>query len=482
MDPQLPPGGGPPQKPIWAPLFVDDLVRRDMEVRNSDDNGQTWNPGTDFADSFFDVFFALRVEGNNPTLPPIVGFPNMLMELGPRYLAAAEALQPLIDEMDLIIPIEPTPPLPQMKIDVEILQLSLTSIGNQMLTGNPINPGPFQQGAFSLFDLGNQFQSLIPISPSFEFAARHCQAMGDGLQEMANMVPTGFPTPIEQDAFLWGHWSRMMPRSTHLAQSGLPSMEIHLDLQDMNNWWPDAISSGAEVHLSDLDNDTGAIDFVRWSITHDGRITVPLLGIPHSSSSFSEGPPVPPIRVWVKPPTHLAGAFVGPLFDGLSIPMTLPAGDVNGDNCIDATDVAMVQADQGLGGEFAASVPPTDVNHNGMVNAADLLIVTGNVGLCGAPLFDCNGNSTEDSYDIATGGSLDGNGNGVPDECEAPLCPADITGNNVVDIDDLLTVINGWGGCAPPCPPSCAADVDDDCDVDIDDLLAVINSWGPCGP
>jgi hypothetical protein len=190
----------------------------------------------------------------------------------------------------------------------------------------------------------------------------------------------------------------------------------------------------------------------------------------------------PPVRVWAKAPTHLAGEFVGPLFDGMTITLSAAAGDVNGDNCIDATDVAMVQADQGLGGEFAASVPPTDVNHNGMVNAADLIIVTGNVGLCGAPLFDCNGNSTEDSYDIASGGSADGNGNGVPDECEAPLCPADITGNNVVDIDDLLAVINGWGGCAPPCPPSCAPDVDGDCDVDIDDLLTVINGWGPCGP
>jgi V8-like Glu-specific endopeptidase len=61
-------------------------------------------------------------------------------------------------------------------------------------------------------------------------------------------------------------------------------------------------------------------------------------------------------------------------------------------------------------------------------------------------------------------------------------CPADIvpgSGNGVVNIDDLLTVINGWGACPPVCP----ADVHPPGGngmVNIDDLLRVINSWGPC--
>jgi hypothetical protein len=53
----------------------------------------------------------------------------------------------------------------------------------------------------------------------------------------------------------------------------------------------------------------------------------------------------------------------------------------------------------------------------------------------------------------------------------------------MVNIDDLLMVINGWGPCAAPCPPpgfGCHADIDNDCDVDIDELLIVINNWGPC--
>jgi hypothetical protein len=53
-------------------------------------------------------------------------------------------------------------------------------------------------------------------------------------------------------------------------------------------------------------------------------------------------------------------------------------------------------------------------------------------------------------------------------------CPADITGNGAVDVDDLLFVINSWGGGAGP------ADITGNGAVDVDDLLAVINAWGSC--
>jgi hypothetical protein len=56
--------------------------------------------------------------------------------------------------------------------------------------------------------------------------------------------------------------------------------------------------------------------------------------------------------------------------------------------------------------------------------------------------------------------------------CAAP-CPADITGNSLVDVDDLLAVINGWGTSGP-------ADITGNGTVDVDDLLAVVNAWGAC--
>jgi hypothetical protein len=55
------------------------------------------------------------------------------------------------------------------------------------------------------------------------------------------------------------------------------------------------------------------------------------------------------------------------------------------------------------------------------------------------------------------------------------LCPADVTGNGTVGIDDLLAVINNWGQMGPN-----PADVTGNGIVNIDDLLAVINAWGAC--
>src|SRR2546426_370153 len=63
--------------------------------------------------------------------------------------------------------------------------------------------------------------------------------------------------------------------------------------------------------------------------------------------------------------------------------------------------------------------------------------------------------------------------------CNA-LCPGDINQTGVTNIDDLLSVINGWGPCAAPFPPYCPADINHNCVVNIDDLLGVINGWGPC--
>ena len=52
-------------------------------------------------------------------------------------------------------------------------------------------------------------------------------------------------------------------------------------------------------------------------------------------------------------------------------------------------------------------------------------------------------------------------------------------GNGVVNVDDLLAVIGGWGACGQPCS-SCLADTNGDCVVNVDDLLAVVAAWGPC--
>jgi glucose/arabinose dehydrogenase len=54
---------------------------------------------------------------------------------------------------------------------------------------------------------------------------------------------------------------------------------------------------------------------------------------------------------------------------------------------------------------------------------------------------------------------------------------ADIDGNGVVDVDDLIAVILNWGECWGG-PPVCPADIDGSGRVDVDDLVTVILHWG----
>jgi probable HAF family extracellular repeat protein len=54
-------------------------------------------------------------------------------------------------------------------------------------------------------------------------------------------------------------------------------------------------------------------------------------------------------------------------------------------------------------------------------------------------------------------------------------CPADVDGDDAVNVPDLLAVLAAWGPCA-----GCPEDIDGDGIVGIDDLLAVLQAWGPC--
>jgi hypothetical protein len=93
---------------------------------------------------------------------------------------------------------------------------------------------------------------------------------------------------------------------------------------------------------------------------------------------------------------------------------------------------------------------------------------------------DCNENAICDDIDIAIGTSLDRNGNGIPDECETV---GDVTGDGLVNADDLIAVILAWGPCPvlpPPPAQSCPADIappGGDGLVDAADLVLVVLNW-----
>jgi len=59
-------------------------------------------------------------------------------------------------------------------------------------------------------------------------------------------------------------------------------------------------------------------------------------------------------------------------------------------------------------------------------------------------------------------------------EYQAPACPADVTGDGVVDVLDLIEVLDAWGESGGP------ADVTGDGIVDVLDLIEVLYGWGAC--
>ena len=56
-----------------------------------------------------------------------------------------------------------------------------------------------------------------------------------------------------------------------------------------------------------------------------------------------------------------------------------------------------------------------------------------------------------------------------------PACVADVTGDGVVGVSDVLALIASWGNCN-----GCSADIDGNGVVNVSDLLSVIEAWGPC--
>jgi len=56
----------------------------------------------------------------------------------------------------------------------------------------------------------------------------------------------------------------------------------------------------------------------------------------------------------------------------------------------------------------------------------------------------------------------------------ATPCQGDLTGDGVVDVNDLLQVITAWDGPGP------GGDANHDGVVDVNDMLLVISHWGVC--
>ena len=106
-------------------------------------------------------------------------------------------------------------------------------------------------------------------------------------------------------------------------------------------------------------------------------------------------------------------------------------------------------------------------------------IDAGNDGLLPDDLLDLDGDGNMAEVlplDMAEGVRVEGISVDIgPIEYLHADCYADIDGDGLVSVADLLSVISFWGPCS-----GCSEDIDASGTVDVADLLAVIGAWGPC--
>ena len=57
-------------------------------------------------------------------------------------------------------------------------------------------------------------------------------------------------------------------------------------------------------------------------------------------------------------------------------------------------------------------------------------------------------------------------------DAELETLPCDVTGDGVIDTNDILGVLADWGTC-----PGCPSDTNDDDIVDVNDVLNVLGCW-----
>ena len=122
-----------------------------------------------------------------------------------------------------------------------------------------------------------------------------------------------------------------------------------------------------------------------------------------------------------------------------------------------------------------------DCDGNGVHDAIDIALGTlldcdldGVPDTCGRGdlTADCDMNGVPDACEIRLGSATDNNTNGVPDNCE---CMGDVDHNGAVNVDDLLEILIAWGDPTPG-----DADLTGDGIVDSQDLVMVLQGWGTC--
>lgn len=433
--------GPPPDANLFRPWFYG------LNVFYTDD-GQQFRPGVDFSSAFYDAWLRMQViaplDPNNidPVGPPAPGnFAETTQALAPGFFGAGQAVMDLVPELDDVLFHEPDPLVGNIRVDVEIVALSLTSIGQQLGSGVFNPPDPYFQLRDALGALGDDLRLLGTNmrTQRFQNAADILNVMLEGANEAGAQVAAGLPNTASQDLFLWGLMNRLKPNMQHFATTMLPHVCIQFDLGDYV--WAPTSSEGATVVIQNASNGEILDEFVT-PVSDLGTIYLPI---------FDQNVP---LRVRFKLPTHLSRVVEIPNpSDGLRVNAgPLVPADVNGDNCVDAADLLQVSNDQGRGGPDAPIIPSSDVNADGLIDATDLSITQANIGQCG---------------DDLPGG--------------AP-CPGDVDGDGVISLRDLAQLLAAFGSSKGDPRYNPNADFNNDGVISLEDLAVQLGVFGTACP
>lgn len=417
----------------------------DLTTYYSDDLSQPLHEVNDFASTAYGAWRALQItapldpNGMDPNGPPAPSdFVPLLQFVGPGYVQAGNEFIALRNEIDDVRVHEPNPLMDQVRVDVEIIGLSLMSIGNNWSAG-VTGPMPlYIQLQSGVQNLSNHMIQVAAQTGSQRYlnASATLQSMRQGVDEAINQLALGLPDPCSQDLFTWGMMSRFNESLRHLGSACMPHIRLHLNLG--NYHWYGSSVAGAQVTTQDMASDE-IVDIESTPVSD--METIDVVQIDGAAT---------PVRLRVKLPTHLSRVVEIPApFDGMNIVLPpLIQGDANGDNCVDALDLQLVLDAQGQGGPDAEHIPSADVDGSGLVDGDDLLIVQANQGQCGEELT-------------------------IP-----PVCLGDVDNDYDVDITDVALLLASFGSTSGNPSYNPAADFDDDGDVDITDLAVQLSEFG----
>lgn len=368
----IPPIGPPKNTPPGGWEWGTNLPSM-MDIRYSDDAGETERIGDDMMSSFFDVYHQIALEDLGTPVYPT--FPQVLQAIGPGWKAGGQRILQLIPEFNSVLAAEPTASVGLIRVPLQNMGNALVAIGTDMQDGVVNLPSNYAQLEDALNQLIANFPALDPADQRWVRAQSLLMRMRDGVHVSFQQALLGLTTQTQQDYFLWGLQNRFAPEMHCLAYAVGPHVEF--DLQIGNYGWEPSELSGVRVMV--LNPSTGEVlDQSTLPISTNGKVFVPTLGYED----------LPNIDVRIKFDTYLGVSQLVPT--NLPGPMLvqLVNGDVNADELIDSRDVLAVQTTLGEGGPTAPSVPESDVNNDGIVDAADLSIVFSNLGMVGQSFFD----------------------------------------------------------------------------------------------